>query len=118
MEAVRQTEVEDFLLLDRGHVQGQRLLRRGDHVARRPLRRGGTDHVRLRALAESSPAVATGLNPYLGYEEVASVVEEALRRARTVRDRGRVPRSPARRPAHAGAAGRGAGRPRMARPHD
>ena len=45
-----------------------------------------TDPIRLRALAESSPAVATALNSYLGYEEVASVVKEALREGRTVRD--------------------------------
>ena len=42
------------------------------------------DH--LFALAESSPAIATALNPYLGYEEVAAIVKQALREQRTIRD--------------------------------
>ncbi len=45
-----------------------------------------TDPGRLRALAESSPAVATALNPYLGYEEVASIVKQALQEGRPVRE--------------------------------
>ncbi|MGZ4633382.1 MAG: lyase family protein, partial [Actinomycetes bacterium] len=45
-----------------------------------------TDPGRLRTLAESSPAVATALNRFLGYEEVASVVKQALREGRSVRE--------------------------------
>jgi fumarate hydratase, class II len=42
------------------------------------------DH--LLALAESSPAIATALNPYLGYEEVAAIVKQAVGQRRTIRD--------------------------------
>jgi fumarate hydratase, class II len=38
------------------------------------------------ALAESSPAIATGLNTYLGYEEVAAVVKQSVAQRRTIRD--------------------------------
>ncbi len=38
------------------------------------------------ALAESSPAIATGLNRYLGYEEVAAVVKQSVAELRTIRD--------------------------------
>ena len=38
------------------------------------------------ALAESSPAIATGLNGYLGYEEVAAVVKQSVAERRTIRD--------------------------------
>jgi len=38
------------------------------------------------ALAESSPAIATALNRYLGYEEVASIVKQSVRERRTIRD--------------------------------
>jgi fumarate hydratase class II len=39
-----------------------------------------------RAYAEGSPSVATPLNRHLGYEEVASVVKEALDSGRTLRE--------------------------------
>ena len=49
---------------------------------------------RMRAYAEASPAVATALNRYLGYEEAAAISKQALREGRTVRevvvDRGHV----------------------------
>src|SRR6476620_8350912 len=38
------------------------------------------------ALAESSPAIATALNAFLGYEEVASVVKQSVSQRRTIRD--------------------------------
>jgi fumarate hydratase, class II len=44
------------------------------------------DATRLRVLAESSMAVATALNPFLGYEEVASLVKQARAEQRPVRD--------------------------------
>ena len=37
-------------------------------------------------LAESSPAIATALNRYLGYEEVAAIVKQSVRERRTIRD--------------------------------
>ncbi len=49
---------------------------------------------RLRAYAESSPAIVTPLNEYLGYEEAASIAKQALAEGRTIRevvvDRGHV----------------------------
>jgi fumarate hydratase class II len=40
---------------------------------------------RLREYAESSPAIVTPLNPYLGYEEAASVAKQALAERKTIR---------------------------------
>jgi fumarate hydratase class II len=40
---------------------------------------------RLRELAESSPAIVTPLNRYLGYEEAASIAKQALAERRTIR---------------------------------
>jgi fumarate hydratase class II len=42
------------------------------------------DHAR--ALAERSPAIATGLVPWLGYAQVATVVQQALAERRSIRD--------------------------------
>jgi fumarate hydratase class II len=44
------------------------------------------DERRLRQNAESSPAIVTALNRYLGYEAAAEVAHEALRTGKTVRD--------------------------------
>jgi fumarate hydratase, class II len=41
---------------------------------------------RLRELAESSPAIVTPLNPYLGYEEAASIAKQSLAERRTIRE--------------------------------
>ncbi|MCX7620609.1 MAG: class II fumarate hydratase [Acidimicrobiales bacterium] len=41
---------------------------------------------RCRYFAEVSPAIATALNPHLGYETVASIVQEAGRTGRTIRE--------------------------------
>lgn len=50
------------------------------------------DEERCRHYAETSPSLATALNPYLGYETVASIVKEALKEKRSipevVRERG------------------------------
>jgi fumarate hydratase class II len=40
---------------------------------------------RLRELAESSPAIVTPLNRYLGYEEAASIAKQALAERKTIR---------------------------------
>jgi fumarate hydratase class II len=44
------------------------------------------DNERLRRNAESSPAIVTALNRYLGYEGAAEVAHEALRTGQTIRD--------------------------------
>jgi fumarate hydratase class II len=44
------------------------------------------DVERCRLFASSSPAIATSLTPYIGYERVAEVVKESLRSGRTLRD--------------------------------
>jgi fumarate hydratase, class II len=44
------------------------------------------DVPRCREYAESSPAVVTALNSYLGYDEAASVAKQALLQRRTIRD--------------------------------
>jgi fumarate hydratase class II len=44
------------------------------------------DVERNRRYAEASPAVATALNPYLGYEKVAELVKRSLATGRSVRD--------------------------------
>jgi fumarate hydratase class II len=44
------------------------------------------DEARCRAHAEASPAVATALNPSLGYDRVAALVQESVRTGRTVRE--------------------------------
>jgi fumarate hydratase class II len=41
---------------------------------------------RLRHAAESSPAIVTALNPYIGYEAAASIAKEALATGATIRD--------------------------------
>jgi fumarate hydratase class II len=41
---------------------------------------------RLRELAESSPAIVTPLNPFLGYEEAASIAKQSLAERRTIRE--------------------------------
>ena len=44
------------------------------------------DVARLRRNAESSPAIVTALNPYIGYEAAAAVAHEALETGATIRD--------------------------------
>ena len=41
---------------------------------------------RMREYAESSPAIVTPLNRYLGYEEAASIAKQALAERRTIRE--------------------------------
>jgi fumarate hydratase class II len=41
---------------------------------------------RLRGYADSSPAIVTPLNEYLGYEEAASVAKQALAEGKTIRE--------------------------------
>jgi fumarate hydratase class II len=45
-----------------------------------------TDHERLRKNAESSPAIVTALNRYIGYEAAARVAKESLRTGQTIRE--------------------------------
>jgi fumarate hydratase, class II len=44
------------------------------------------DAERLRRNAESSPAIVTALNPFIGYEAAAAVAHEALASGATIRD--------------------------------
>ena len=44
------------------------------------------DAERCLAYAEASPAIATALNPHIGYERAAEVVKESVRSGRSVRD--------------------------------
>jgi fumarate hydratase class II len=44
------------------------------------------DVARCREYAESSPAIVTSLNRYLGYEEAASIAKQALKEHKTIRD--------------------------------
>ena len=44
------------------------------------------DEARAREFAEGSPAVATALNPVLGYEEAASIAKQALAERKSIRD--------------------------------
>ncbi|MDN5746943.1 MAG: class II fumarate hydratase [Pseudonocardia sp.] len=44
------------------------------------------DIERTRMLAESSPAIVTPLNAYLGYEEAASIAKQSLTQRRTIRE--------------------------------
>jgi len=44
-----------------------------------------TDPARLRRLAESSPAIVTALNPFIGYEAAAAVAHEALETGETIK---------------------------------
>src|SRR5580692_10352676 len=44
------------------------------------------DPVRLRRLAESSPAIVTALNPFIGYEAAAAVAHDALATGRTINE--------------------------------
>jgi fumarate hydratase class II len=40
----------------------------------------------LRRNAESTPAIATALNPYIGYDLGTEIVQEAVKSARTIRE--------------------------------
>jgi fumarate hydratase class II len=44
------------------------------------------DPGRLRRGAESSPAIVTALNPFIGYEAAAAVAHDALETGQTIRD--------------------------------
>jgi fumarate hydratase class II len=44
------------------------------------------DDSRAREFAEGSPAVATALNPVLGYEEAAGIAKQALAERKSIRD--------------------------------
>ena len=44
------------------------------------------DVERCRRNAESSPAIATALNPYIGYEQAAQVIKQAMAEGKTLRE--------------------------------
>ncbi len=55
-------------------------------LADRCVRGITTDPARLRRLAESSPAIVTALNRFIGYEAAAAAAREALATGQTIRD--------------------------------
>lgn len=44
------------------------------------------DVAHAREYAESTPGIATALNPYLGYEEAAAIAKQSLKERKTIRD--------------------------------
>ncbi|MDQ1689616.1 MAG: fumarate hydratase, class, partial [Frankiaceae bacterium] len=44
------------------------------------------DVARTRAMAESSPAIVTPLNHYVGYDEAAAIAKQALKEGKTIKD--------------------------------
>jgi len=55
-------------------------------LADRCIRGITADPARLRRLAESSPAIVTALNPFIGYEAAAAVAHDALAAGQTIRE--------------------------------
>jgi fumarate hydratase, class II len=55
-------------------------------LADKVIENAQADVQRCRTYAESSPAIVTSLNRYLGYEEVASIAKQALLQHRTIDD--------------------------------
>jgi fumarate hydratase class II len=74
-------------LLARNVLESVGLLARSCRaLADRTLAGLTVDVAALRASAERSPAIATGLNRYLGYDEVAAIVRQALAEQGSIRD--------------------------------
>ncbi|MEZ5143604.1 MAG: class II fumarate hydratase [Acidimicrobiales bacterium] len=74
-------------LLARNLLESIRLLARASTLlAERCVAGIEVDVERCRAYAESSPSVATSLNPWLGYDLASEVVKEAVRTGSTVRE--------------------------------
>jgi fumarate hydratase class II len=55
-------------------------------LADRVVEGAQADAARCREYAESSPAIVTALNRYVGYEEAASIAKQALLEKRTIYD--------------------------------
>jgi fumarate hydratase class II len=73
-------------LLGRNVLESIRLLARATRLLADRCVDGITANVdRLREYAESSPAIVTPLNAYLGYEEAASIAKQALAEHKTIR---------------------------------
>ncbi|MCA1588599.1 MAG: class II fumarate hydratase [Chloroflexi bacterium] len=83
-------------MIGRNVLESLRLLASVSRLLADRCVRGITANVeRLREYAESSPAIVTPLNGYLGYEEAASIAKQALAERKTIRqvvlERGHVP---------------------------
>ncbi len=73
-------------VIARNLVESISLLRAGSEVLADACVAGITAHAeRLRQNAESSPAIVTALNPFIGYEAAAAVAHEALATGQTIR---------------------------------
>ena len=68
-------------------LESVRLLARATAAFTEPLPRRAWRRMsrRCRAEVEKSMAMATGLNPYIGYERAAALAKEALKSGKTVR---------------------------------
>jgi fumarate hydratase class II len=74
-------------VMARNLTESVRLLAAGCRLlARKAIPGIQVDVERMRAFAEASPAVATALNRYLGYEEVAAIAKQAQRERRPLAD--------------------------------
>ena len=74
-------------MLARNVLESIRLLASSSRVfADRCVRGITADVARAREFAEGSSAVATALNPVLGYEEAASIAKQALAERKSIRD--------------------------------
>ena len=74
-------------MLARNVLESIRLLASSSRLfADRCVRGITADEARAREYAEGSPSVATALNPVLGYEEVASIANQALAERKSIRD--------------------------------
>ena len=83
-------------MIGRNVLESIRLLANVSRLLADRCVRGITANVeRLREYAESSPAIVTPLNRYLGYEEAASIAKQSLAERKTIREvvleRGHVP---------------------------
>ena len=59
----------------------------GERAVRLQVRRGDRGQPRgLRGVAEGTLAVATALNPYIGYDKAADIVKDAAASGRTLRE--------------------------------
>ena len=85
--AIRELVTTDTLrLTHEQHWPGLRVLSVAPLLADRCIDGMEADVARCRRYAEASPAIATALNPRIGYEAAARVVKRAVAEGRTIRE--------------------------------
>ena len=68
-------------------IDGVKLMTASTRMLREQAIRGITaDAKRAKTMVESSPCIATALNPYIGYERAASIIHEARHTGRSARE--------------------------------